>query len=106
MADDQGVSADAGQIGNEGEQRIQLRDTSGSTEFSNFFTVTGGQDSLMVSFGTRFGNADTVAIENKIVLTPRTAKRLAMSLGQVVRNYEDQFGEIEMNQPSSSQGNE
>ena len=35
--------------------------------------------------------------ENRIVMNYYATKRLAIALGQLVRRYEDQFGELELN---------
>ena len=85
--------------GQEGDQRrIQLRDTGVSTNYANFFTISGGQDAILFSFGNQFGQQNMVQLEDKVVLSPRNAKRLAISLGGVIRRYEQQHGEIEIGQ--------
>lgn len=83
------------QEGEAQQRRIQLRDTGISTLYANFFSLTGGQDAVLLTFGNQFG-PDVVQLESKIVLSPRNAKRLALSLGQVIRAYEEQHGEIDV----------
>ena len=92
MSDEQ---ASAPQEGEAQQRRIQLRDTGISTLYANFFSLTGGQDAVLLTFGNQFG-PDVVQLESKIVLSPRNAKRLALSLGQVIRAYEEQHGEIDV----------
>jgi len=78
------------------QRRIQLRDAGVSTHYANFFTVTAAQDAILLSFGNQLG-PEMIQIENKLVLSPRNAKRMAISLGQVIRRYEQQHGEIDIN---------
>ncbi len=78
------------------QRRIQLRDAGVSTHYASFFTVTAGQDAILLSFGNQLG-AEAIQIEDKVVLSPRNAKRMAISLGQVIRRYEQQQGEIDIN---------
>ncbi len=86
----------------QGEQRrIQVRDTGITTQYANFFTVTGGVDAILISFANQFSR-DVVQLESKIVLSPRNAKRMAISLGQVIRAYEQQHGEIEIGTPAAA----
>jgi hypothetical protein len=37
------------------------------------------------------------AVNNRIILNLYSAKRLAISLGQIVRRYEQEFGVLELN---------
>jgi hypothetical protein len=107
MSEDQ-ASAQAQQ--QEGQQQeIQIRDMGATTHYSNFFTATGGQDAVMLSFGNLFGGNAVVQIESKVVLSLRNTKRLALSLGQLIRRYEEQHGEIDIGnrrqpQPPQEQG--
>lgn len=91
-----------GQQAGAGEERrkIQVRDRGVATTYSNFFTVTAGQDAILMNFGSQFGAPDMVQIEDKVVLSPRNAKRLAISVGQIIRRYEEQYGEIDISPPA------
>lgn len=98
MSSDQDNAQQQAQGGQGGEQRIQLRDTGVSTNYANFFTISGGRDAILFSFGNQFGQQNMVQLEDKVVLSPQNAKRLAISLGGVIRRYEQQHGEIEIGQ--------
>lgn len=91
------------QEGEPQQRRIQLRDTGIPTQYGNFFTVTGGQDAILLTFGNQFG-PEVIQLESKIVLSPRNAKRLAISLGQVIRRYEEQHGELDIRPPTPPAG--
>ncbi len=79
------------------QRQIQVRETGIATHYANFFTITGGREALLLTFGTQFTRPDAVQVENKVVLSPVNAKRLAVSLGQVIRRYESEHGEIDLN---------
>jgi len=84
------------QEGGEQGRRIQVRDRGITPTYANFFTITGAQDAILISFGNQFGNPDVLQLDAKIVLSPRNAKRMAMSLGHVIREFEKQYGEIDV----------
>jgi hypothetical protein len=83
---------------------IQLRDPSNTTGFANFFTIMGAEDSILISFGSIFGGQEVAQLDAKIAMSPRNAKRLALSLGSVIRRYEEQHGEIDVGAPPQQQG--
>ena len=85
------------------QRRIQVRDAAECTQYANFFTITGGQDVLVISYGNQVGSPDTIQIESKVALSPRNAKRMAISLAQVIRRYEGQYGEIDIVAPAQGQ---
>ncbi len=97
MSDEQ-VGAGQPQQGQQDQQttEIQIRDPGKATHYANFFTATGGQDGVMISFGNLFGTQPVVTLESKVVLSLKNAKRLALSLGQFIRQYEERYGEIDI----------
>ncbi len=86
------------------QQGIQIRDPGIHSEYANFFTIMGGEDAILLSFANLFGGQNVVQIESKVVLSPRNAKRLALSLGGVIRKYEEQHGEIDIGTPPPQPG--
>jgi hypothetical protein len=85
-------------------RKIQVRDRGISAVYANFFTITGGQDAVLMSFGNQFGNPDVLQLDAKVVVSPRNAKRMAVSLGHVIREYEKQYGEIDITPPTPPPG--
>jgi hypothetical protein len=84
----------------EGQQRkFQLRDTSKETQYANFFTVTGTTDAVLLAFGVQFGRPDAAQLESKVALSWHNTKRLAVTLGAVIRRFEQQNGEIDIGIP-------
>ena len=84
-----------------------------STNYANAFRTGTTAEEIMLDFGLnqvtqaraadQQGQADQPAgeilfdVSNRIVLNYFTAKRLAITLGQLIRRYEDQFGELKLN---------
>ena len=95
MSDEQNVQSEEGAQ----QKQLQLRDTGEKTQYTNFFTVTGGLEALVLSFGTQFGRPDVAQIEGKVAMSWRNAKRLAVSLGAVIRRFEQDHGEIDIRPP-------
>jgi len=92
--------------GEDGQQRISLHvDERGlRTNYSNAFRVHGNPEELIVDFGMNMVNPagdDSAQREivfiatDRVILNYYSAKRLAITLGQHVRQYEDEFGELE-----------
>lgn len=96
----------------EQHRRIRLVvDSRGSkTAYANAFQVNQTQDEVMLDFGlnrvtplpTLDDDADAPAAEarlevaNTVILNYRTAKRLAVTLSQIVRLHESQFGKLDV----------
>ena len=80
----------------EGARQIQVRDAGVPTHYSNFFTIVGSKEAMLISFANQFARSDMVQVEHKIVLSPANTKRLAITLAQVLRRYEEEHGEIDL----------
>ena len=71
--------------------------------YANAFQVRYSQDDVLVSFGVSLTDLSaepgvkgvvTADMLERIAMTPRTAKRLTLTLIQSLREYEARFGEI------------
>ncbi len=90
------------------QQQIQLRidESKMTTTYSNTIRTSTTQDEIVLDFGMnipmQMPGQDPMVIFNvgsRIVMNWAGAKRLAISLGQVVRQYEERNGEIQLQQP-------
>jgi len=87
-----------------GEQRqIQLRidESKMTTTYANTIRTSTTQDEVVMDFGINLPvqgqdgqQAVLFAVGSRTVMNWAGAKRLAISLGQVIRRYEEQNGEI------------
>ena len=99
-----GLLAQPGQQAQQ-EIRVHLDERQLHTSYSNTFHVNATPDEVMVDFGLNLvsrvpgpsGQPEVVSQSNdRIIMNYFLAKRLAIMLGQVVRQYEEQFGQLEL----------
>jgi hypothetical protein len=79
--------------------RWTFNETGAMTRQANFFAAQLGLTEALLSFGNvaRDGSA-TVNIDTKIVLSIYNAKRVLMTLNQLVTQYEERYGRIDIGQ--------
>jgi len=90
-----------------GSQQVQLRmdEREMSTNYANAFRTNATAEEVMLDFGVNLPNPAAsrekpeilFRITNRIVLNYYSAKRMAITLSQIIRRYEEQFGELELN---------
>jgi hypothetical protein len=90
------------------QQQVQLRidESRMRTTYSNTIRTTTTPDEVVLDFGINMpmptpDGRPTVLFDvgSRVVLNWRGAKRLAISLGQVIRQFEQANGEIPLSQP-------
>ena len=86
--------------------RIRIDDSNIQTSYVSGFRPTMGPEELMLDFGLNLvrptgDKEQPVEIvfqsSSRLIMSYYSAKRLAVALGRVVRRYEKEFGEIELN---------
>ena len=89
-------------------QQIQLRidESKMSSTYANTIRTSTTQDEVIMDFGMNIpqqvpGQAPVMnfSVGGRVVMNRAGAKRLAISVGQLIRNYEQQFGEIQLQRP-------
>ncbi len=90
---------------------LRIDDRNMSTHYVNAFRSNSTAEEVVLDIGFNVierhpqPNADDenarngqvrLNIDNRVVMNYATAKRLALTLGQIVRRYEDRFGEIQL----------
>ena len=89
-----------------GQQQVRLRvdERSMESEYANAFRTNGTAEEVMLDFGVNLmqpapagGQPEIVfRISQRIIMNYYSAKRLAITLSQLIRRHEDQFGELEL----------
>lgn len=96
------------------ERQIQLRidESKMTTTYANTIRTSTMPDELVMDFGinmpvpTPDGQGMLLfSVGSRVIMNWSAAKRLAISLGQAVRQYEEQHGEIKLQQPQQGGGN-
>lgn len=97
--------------GNQDQRQIQLRidESKMVTTYANTIRTSTMQEEIVMDFGinmpvpTPDGQGMlNFAVGSRVVMNWGAAKRLAISLGQAVRQYEEQNGEIKIQQPGQA----
>ncbi len=85
-----------------GQQQVQIQidDAQTDVHYSTTSRVWGSAEEVYLDFagGIRPAGAGkaVMRVEQRIILSPWSAKRLAIALNQVVANHEKQFGPLEL----------
>jgi len=90
-----------------GQRQVRLRIDERNVEtcYANAFRTNGSAEEVMMDFGLNSVNpasrqTDTPEIifqvNQRVIMNYYSAKRLAITLSQLIRRYEQQFGELEM----------
>ncbi len=90
-----------------GQQQVRLRidERNMDTIYANAFRTNGTAEEVMLDFGVNLANPATgqgqqpeivFQVNNRVIMNYYSAKRLAITLSQMIRRHEDQFGELEL----------
>ena len=116
MAKDAKDSADKGAVDPQAQQqaqeqtgnaqvRLRIDEREMSTSYANGFRANGTAEEVMIDFGLNMPVVQTAEkatpeilfkVTDRVVLNYYSAKRLAITLSQVIRRHEEQFGELEL----------
>ncbi|MEM7622115.1 MAG: DUF3467 domain-containing protein [Planctomycetota bacterium] len=93
-------------------QQIQLRidESKMQTTYANTIRTSVTQDEVVLDMGMNIpfnmpGQQPTMVfgVGSRVIMNWSGAKRLAISLGQLIRQYEERNGEIRLGQPQAPQ---
>ena len=100
-----GAAAQAGaQAQAPGQTRILWDDSNMRSVYSNVSNVAGGREEIVLLFGMNqawhAGQKEVkIQLTDRIVLSPFAAKRLAILLNNVLKDYENRYGTLEVGAP-------
>ena len=109
-SDDKGekteVKADA--AAGTAQRTIRWDDSNMRSVYANVCNVTGTREEFVLLFGMNQAwhsaqSEVTIQLADRIVLSPFVAKRLALLLNNVVRDYESKYGTLDIGQPGQMQ---
>lgn len=100
--------------------RVRVQEAHMASSYANAFRTHRSPEEVVIDFGLRLlqplppnaqgaqGQPKTVAemnfdVTSRVVLNYQTAKRLVITMQQIIRQHEEQFGEIKLtqNQPQA-----
>ena len=93
------------------QARLAVNDAGIRTMASNFFNATASTDGLAVDLGYWVPRRDQSGqfiqyanLDARVVMNWPVAKRLAMELGRIIREYEEQVGPINLGNAQGQAG--
>jgi hypothetical protein len=93
----------AGQSPNAQPRQIRFVEEGVKTQYSNVFNIGFGQEEVVFIFGNHSVDPNVVRIESKMAVSIKTAKRMAVTLGNLLRRYEAIHGEVDISTPKASE---
>ena len=102
---DKPVEEQARQQTGQQQVRVRLDERNMTTSYANAFRTNGTAEEVMLDFGlnlvgppSREGDQAEIIfrVNNRVILNYYSAKRLALTLSQLLRRHEEQFGELEL----------
>jgi len=102
-ADEQAAAQAREQTGQQVRLRMDERDM--STVYANAFRTNGTAEEVMLDFGVNVvgpsqqqGQQPEIVfkVTDRVIMNYYSAKRLAITLSQLIRRHEDEFGELEL----------
>ncbi|MDY6914026.1 MAG: DUF3467 domain-containing protein [Planctomycetota bacterium] len=90
-----------------GQQQVRLRidERNMSSCYANAFRTNGTAEEVMLDFGVNLVNPASqqqdkpeiiFQVNQRVILNYYSAKRMAITLSQLIRRHEEAFGELEM----------
>ena len=85
--------------------RVAVDERTMTTTYANAFRTNGTPEEVMLDFGLNLVNPAPQSeaqpnvvfqVTNRVIMNYFSAKRLAITLSQLVRHHEDQFGELQL----------
>ena len=82
-----------------GQMQVKWDDTNMKSSYANVCNVMSTREEVVLMFGVNqawhAGQKEvTVQLTDRIILSPHAAKRLSLLLGNIVKQYEDRFGQL------------
>jgi hypothetical protein len=101
MSDTNATPSDA--PGTQREAQLHWDDSKMSTSFANVVNIQSTREQVDLFFGTNQtwnvqsdSSTLSIALSNRIILSPHAAKRLSIALVNVLREFEGRYGAIQV----------
>ncbi len=93
------------EVPRQGTPKVKWDTANMKSSYANVCNVASTREEVVVMFGLSqawSGNEAEVAVQlnDRVILSPYAAKRLALLLNNVVQQYESRFGSLETVQPA------
>lgn len=90
---------------NKNQLQIQLRPEVAEGKYSNLAMIGHTPSDFLIDFIFAAPGLPQAPVVSRIIMTPENAKKLMFALGDNVKKYESQFGEIKLSNNNGSAAN-
>ena len=103
--DEKPVEEQARQQTGQRQVRLRINEQNMRTTYANAFRTNGTAEEVLLDFGLNLINPPATEgeqpeimfqINERIIMNYYSAKRMAITLSQLIRRHEEQFGELEL----------
>jgi hypothetical protein len=70
--------------------------------YSNFAMITNSPSEIVVDFAQVMPQVPQAKVQARVIMTPRNAKLLLRAMGEHLKRFETQYGEIDVSGPGPS----
>jgi hypothetical protein len=81
------------------QRQVRFVEEGVKTQYSGVFNIGFGSEEVVFIFGNPSLNPNVVRIESKVAVSLKTAKRIAVTLSNMLRRHEAIHGEIDISAP-------
>jgi hypothetical protein len=90
-----------------GQRQVKWDDTNMKSVYANVCNVAGTREEIVLLFGMNqawhAGQSEIkIDLADRIVVSPFVAKRLSVLLNNVIRDYENKYGTLDIGQPAAT----
>ncbi|PKN89275.1 MAG: hypothetical protein CVU51_01095 [Deltaproteobacteria bacterium HGW-Deltaproteobacteria-1] len=95
-------------IGEQNAQQRKMRfvEEGVKTQYANAFNIGFGGEEVVFLFGNQSLEPNVVRIESKMAVSIKTAKRIAVTLGNMLRRHEAIHGVVDISVPRTTKDDE
>lgn len=95
----------ANQPENKNQLQIQLRPEIADGKYSNLAMIGHTPNDFLIDFIFAAPGMPQAPVVSRIIMTPENAKKLMLALGDNIKKFETQFGEIKLHNNLGGPGN-
>ncbi len=78
------------------QRKVRFIDEGTKTQYANMFNIGFGSEEVIFLFGNQTLEPNVVRIESKMAVSIKTAKRIAVTLGNMLRRHEAIHGVVDI----------
>ncbi|MDA8124873.1 MAG: hypothetical protein M0009_06790 [Deltaproteobacteria bacterium] len=84
------------------KRQVRFVEEGVKTQYAGIFNIGFGADAVVFMYGNPSLDPNVVKIESKVAVSLKTAKRMAVMLGNMIRRYEKENGAIDISVPKAA----